>query len=179
MSYPLCEDEPIGSRHPAALPLTRPMENKTTASTTLRPLRSPVRALGAALFDTGLRVRDEYDELVLDQRDYSLRVQTAAKASGWTIRCHISVAELGFVPGSLGLFSEMAMEGYPVVGIGASRGRISCDFEWFHPVGVEWRISAERCQGLVHRVLGARSSELERRPVRNPMRFGGGYRSAA
>ena len=155
------------------------MENKITPLKTLRPLRSAVRSLGAALFDTGLRVRDEYDELVLDHRDYSLRVQATAKTSGWTIRCHISVSELGFVPGSLGLFSEMAMEGYPVVGIGASRGRIACDFEWFHPEGVEWRISAERCQGLVARVLGARSLGAERRPVRNPMRFGGGFRSAA
>ena len=155
------------------------MENKTPPLKTIRPLRSPVRSLGASLFDTGLRVRDEYDELVLDQRDYSLRVQTSTKTSGWTIRCHISVSELGFVPGSLGLFSEMAMEGYPVVGIGASRGRISCDFEWFHPEGVEWRISAERCQGLVDRVLGARSSGIESRPIRNPMQFRGGYRSAA
>lgn len=155
------------------------MENNTSHSKTIRPLCSPLRSLGAALFDTGLRVRDEYDELVLDQRDYSLRVQTLAKTSGWTIRCHISVSELGFVPGSLGLFSEMAMEGYPVVGIGASRGRISCDFEWFHPEGVEWRISADRCQGLVDRVLGARSTGPIRKPVRRVSGQGTDLRSAA
>src|SRR5471032_3589714 len=125
------------------------MENKISSTKTLRILRSPVRAFGAALFDSGLRVRDQYDELVLDQRDYSLRVQILARPCGWTIKCQISVAELGFVPGSLGLFSEMATEGYPVVWIGASRGRISCEFEWLHPEGVEWRISADRCQGLV------------------------------
>ena len=155
------------------------MENKTSPLKTIRPLRSPVRSLGAALFDTGLRVRDEYDELVLDQRDYSLRVQTLAKTSGWTIRCHISVSELGFVPGSLGLFSEMAMEGYPVVGIGASRGRISCDFEWFHRDGIDWRISAERCQGLIDRVLGARSFGSARRPVRHARGLRTDLRSAA
>jgi hypothetical protein len=155
------------------------MEDNTSPSKALRPYRSPVRALGAALFDTGLRVREEYDELILDQRDYSLRVQAPAKACGWTIRCHVSVAELGFVPGSLGLFNEMAMEGYPVVGIGACRGRISCDFEWFHPEGVDWRISAERCQGLIDRVLGARSFEPARRPVRRVPGPGTDMRSAA
>jgi len=155
------------------------MENKTSYPKLLKQLSSPVRALGAALFDIGLRVRDDYDDLVLDQRDYTLRITTSAKAGGSSIRCHISVPDLGFAPGSLGLFAEMAMDGYPVVGIGASRGRISCDFEWFHPDGVECRISAERCQGLVDRVLGARSSEIGRRSVRRPIRLGGDFRSAA
>jgi hypothetical protein len=155
------------------------MQNKISAPIASRTQRSPVRALGAALFDAGLRVRDEYDELVLDSRDYGLRIQILGKPGGWLIRCQISVAELGFVPGSLGLFSEMATEGYPVVGVGACRSRISCEFEWFHPEGVDWRISADRCQGLVDRVLGARASDSVPRPVRNPMRFRGDSRSAA
>lgn len=127
------------------------------------PVRSPVRAFGAALFDTGLRVREEYGELILSQHDFGLRIHATEKAGGWMLHCQISVAELGFVPGSLGLFSEMAMEGYPVVGVGACAGRVSCDFTWYHPQGVDWRISAERCQGLVDRVVGARVCVVERK----------------
>ena len=131
--------------------LKRPHSMKTNL-----PVRSPVTSLSVALFGTGLRVREEYDELILNQHDFSLSIHTAEKPGGTTVHCCIMVAERGFEPGSLGLFSEMAMEGYPVVGVGACAGRISCEFSWFHPDGVDWRISAERCQGLVDRVVGAR-----------------------
>ena len=120
------------------------------------PVRSPVRSLGVALFGTGLRVREEYNELTLNQPDFSLRIHMTEKAGGSTVHCCIMVAERGFESGSLRLFSEMAIEGYPVVGVGACAGRISCEFSWFHPDGVDWRISAERCQGLVDRVIGSR-----------------------
>ncbi len=120
------------------------------------PVRAPVRALGVALFDNGLRVREEYDELVLDQSDYALRIHVIERAGGSMVQCQVAVSELVLAPGSLGLFSEMALEGYPVVGVGACGGKISCEFSWFHPEGADWRISAERCVGLVDRVVGAR-----------------------
>jgi len=125
---------------------------------TVLPIRSSVHAVGAALFDTGLRVREEYDELVLNQPGFGLRVNAIEKTGGCMLHCFISVTEQGFAPGSLGLFHEMASEGYPVVGVGACSGRISCEFTWFHPEGTDWRISAERCQALVDRVVGARVS---------------------
>lgn len=155
------------------------MENTTTPAKPELPIRSPVCALGAALFDAGLRVRQEYDELTLSQRDFGLRVHATERSGGWMVHCHILVDEAGFVPGSLGLFNEMAIEGYPVVGVGASRGRISCEFNWFHPENVEWRISAERCQGLVDRVVGARASDYERGRARTPSQRGARQRMAA
>ena len=124
------------------------------------PTRFSLRALGAALFDSGLRVRDDYGELVLNQNDFGIRIHGVEMAGGCTLHCFISVAERGFMPGSLGLFEEMASEGYPVVAVGASCGRISCEFNWFHPEGADWRISAQRCEALVDRVLGARVSVL-------------------
>lgn len=136
----------------------------------LPPTRTPVRALGAALFDIGLRVREEYDELVLIKRFFVLRIHATGESGGSSIHCQVSVAELGFVPGSLGLFGEMAMEGYPVVAVGACGGRISCEFNWFHPDGVDWRISADRCQGLVDRVVGACASISDSKPVRTGVR---------
>ena len=122
----------------------------------LLPSRPTVRALGVALFDIGLRVREEYGELVLNQSDFSVRIHMSERKGGLAVNFQVSVVERGFVPGAIGLFGEMASEGYPVVGVGACRGRISCEFAWFHPDGVEPRISAERCRGLVDRVVGAR-----------------------
>ncbi len=121
-----------------------------------RPVRISLIPLGIALRDAALRVREEYGELVLDERGFGLRIRLRERAGGSELNCQVSVTELGFAPGSLGLFGEMASEGYPVVGVGACRGRISCEFAWFHPDGVEPRISAERCRGLVDRVVGAR-----------------------
>ena len=46
------------------------LDKKSSPMKLLLPVRSPVRAFGAALFDTGLRVREEYDELILNQRDF-------------------------------------------------------------------------------------------------------------
>ena len=121
-----------------------------------RPVRISLIPLDIALRDAALRVREEYGELVLDERGFGLRIRLRERAGGSELNCQVSVTELGFAPGSLGLFGEMASEGYPVVGVGACRGRISCEFAWFHPDGVEPRISAERCRGLVDRVVGAR-----------------------
>lgn len=151
-----CDYAAGGSRQYVLVPSRTTLQLNTPMKPSL-PVRSPIRALGAALFDIGLRVRDEYGELVLNQRDYGLRMHATERPGGLTLHCHISVIESGFVPGALGLFNEMALEGYPVVAVGASRGRVSCEFNWFHPEGVEWRISADRCQGLVDRVVGARA----------------------
>jgi hypothetical protein len=73
----------------------------------------------------------------------------------------------------------MAMEGYPVVGVGACGGKVCCEFTWFHPEGVDWRISAERCQGLVDRVVGARASISGSKPVHTRVRSAAAFRRAA
>jgi hypothetical protein len=99
----------------------------------LLPVRSPVRAFGAALFDTGLRVREEYDELILNQRDFELRIHATERSDGCVVHCHVSVAELGFAPGSLGLFSEMAMEGYPWSRLARAGGRSPASSPGFTP----------------------------------------------
>jgi hypothetical protein len=136
----------------------------------LPPARTPVRALGSALFDIGLHVREEYDELVLIQRFFVLRIHATGELGGSSIHCQVSVAELGLVPGSLGLFGEMATEGFPVVAVGACGGRISCEFNWFHPGSVDWRITADRCQGLVDRVVGECASISDSKPLRTGVR---------
>jgi hypothetical protein len=139
----------------------------------LLPIHSSIRALGASLFDSGLRVREDYGELVLNQSGFGLRIHSVELSAGSMLHCIISVAEQGFIPGSLGLFEEMAAEGYPVVAVGACGGRISCEFNWFHPEGADWRISAQRCQALVDRVLGARVPPAEPKAIR-----AGGRRAA-
>jgi hypothetical protein len=65
----------------------------------------------------------------------------------------------------------MAREGYPVVGVGACGGRVSCEFTWFHPAGVDWRISADRCQGLIDRVVGSRVAVSAPKPLRPARAF--------
>lgn len=116
---------------------------------------SAVRAFGAALFDHGLRVREECNELVFNQRDFELRINAAEQTHGHALRSFVSVAEERLAPGSLVLFNEISLEGYPVVAFGAGRGQVTFEFAWFHPTGADWRISAERCQGLVDRVVGS------------------------
>ena len=118
---------------------------------------SPMRALGAALFDHGLRVRADYDELLLAHRDFELRLHATEKADGCTLHCFVSIPEPRLAAGSLVLFNEIALEGYPAVAFGAGRGKVTFEFAWFHPVGADWRISADRCQGLIDRVVSALS----------------------
>jgi hypothetical protein len=127
--------------------------------------RTPVAALRAALFGCGLPVREEYDDLVLERPEIGLRVHLVESDRGWAFNLSVSVAEGTISSGAISLFSEMASEGCPVVGVGACGRRLVCEFNWFHPLGVEWRISAERCQALVDRVFGARiASGLMRQP---------------
>jgi hypothetical protein len=116
---------------------------------------SAVRSFGAALFDHGLRVREEYNELILNQRDFELRVHVSELADSNSLRCSISVPSQRIAAGTLVLFNEIALEGYPVVAFGAGQRQVTFEFAWFHPTGADWRISAERCQGLVDRVVGA------------------------
>ena len=127
---------------------------------------SPVRALGAALFDTGLRVREEYDELILNRPGFELRVLAAERAGGCGVRCFISVAEHRLAAGYGETFNAMALEGYPVVAFGAGRGQATFEFSWFHPDGADWRISGQHCQVLVDRVVGS----LITLPVPKPAR---------
>ena len=119
-----------------------------------QPVRSPVRALGAALFDTGLRVREECDELILNRSEFELRVSAVERSSGYMVRCVISIAEYRLMAGYGEIFNAMALEGYPVVAFGAGHGQVSFEFSWFHPEGADWRISGQHCQGLIDRVLG-------------------------
>src|ERR1017187_10780358 len=61
-------------------------DKKSSPMKLLLPARSPVRAFGAALFDTGLRVREEYDELILNQRDFELRIHATERSDGCAVR---------------------------------------------------------------------------------------------
>ena len=126
---------------------------------------SAVHSLGAALFDQGLRVRDEYDELILNQRNFELRVHVGDQTDGNNLRCSVSVPAQRIAAGTLVLFNEIALEGYPIVAFGAGQRQVTFEFAWFHPTGADWRISAERCQGLVDRIVGAFAASAAEQPL--------------
>lgn len=127
------------------------------------PIFSRARSLRAALSDYGLPVRDESAELVARQRDWELRVLLPGATGGNTVRCFVSVPESRLPSGALELFNMLALEGYPAVALGAGRGEVSFEFSWFHPAGADWRISAQRCQGLLERVVSSLPPARRRR----------------
>ena len=130
----------------------------------LHSVCSPACAFGSALSDLGLRVREEFDELSLVGRDFELRLHVSEQTGGSAIRCFVSITEGSLAGGAVVLFNEIALEGYPLVAIGSGRGKETFEFTWFQPEGADWRISAERCQGLIDRVTGGMA------PVSLPIR---------
>lgn len=117
----------------------------------LVPSLAPLRT---ALAYHGLPAREGFDELIHASRDCEVRLGLTYQRNGQVVRCSVSVEEARPLTSGLEIFNEMSLEGYPVVGFGAGRGRVTFDFSWVHPDGADWRISGQRVEGLMHRVVG-------------------------
>ena len=92
------------------------------------------------------------------------------------MRCFISIAEERLLTSGIELFHELAVEGHPIVSYGAGRGSVSFGFEWRHPAGADWRISAQRIELLMQRLgvaLGPKPQPVRRRVAagRKPSMF--------
>ncbi len=116
------------------------------------PLRTPLVACRSALALAGLRTREDYDELVHTGPDQEVRVALRAVRDGQQVRCLVSVDESRLPASGIEVFHELAVGGHPVVSYGAGRGSVSFGFEWLHPTGADWRISAQRVEVLLQRV---------------------------
>lgn len=129
-------------------------------------LRTPLVELRSALALLGLRTREDYDELVRHDADGEIRLSLRGQPHGQQVRCFLSVAEDRLLASGIELFHELAVEGHPVVSYGAGQGSVTFGFEWHHPTGADWRISAQRLELLVQRVavgLGPRPEPVRRR----------------
>lgn len=129
-------------------------------------LRTPLIECRSALALLGLRTREDYDELVHGDPDCEFRLSLRAARHGQQVRCLISVGEDRLLASGIELFHELSLEGHPVVSYGAGRGSVSFGFEWFHPTGADWRISAQRIELLMQRVavaLGPKPAPVRRR----------------
>lgn len=129
-------------------------------------LRTPLIELRSALALLGLRTREDYEELVRHDGDCEFRLSLSGRPHGQQIKCFISVDESRLLASGIELFHEIAVEGHPIVSYGAGRGSVSFGFEWYHPTGAEWRISAQRVELLMQRVavaLGPKPAPVRRR----------------
>lgn len=129
-------------------------------------LRTPLIECRSALALLGLRTREDYDELVHPGDDCEFRLSLGARAHGQQVKCFISVAEDRLLASGIELFHEMAVEGHPVVSYGAGHGSVSFGFEWYHPSGADWKISAQRIELLMQRLsvaLGPKPAPIRRR----------------
>lgn len=129
-------------------------------------LRTPLVECRSALALLGLRTREDYDELVHGDPDCEFRLSLAPRPHGQQVKCFISAGEERLLASGIELFHELAVEGHPVVSYGAGRGSVSFGFEWFHPTGADWRISAQRIELLLQRVaagLGPKPAPVRRR----------------
>lgn len=129
-------------------------------------LRTPLIEFRSALALRGLRTHEDYDELVHQDAEGEFRLSLRDQPHGQLVRCFISVAEDRLLAGGIELFHELAVEGHPVVSYGAGRGGVTFGFEWQHPSGADWRISAQRIELLLQRVavgLGPRPEPVRRR----------------
>lgn len=139
-------------------------------------LRTPLVEFRSALALLGLRTREDYDELVHADSDCEFRLSLRGQRHGQQIRCFINVAEERLLASGIELFHELAVEGHPVVSYGAGQGSVSFGFEWYHPTGADWRISAQRIELLMQRVavaLGPKPAPIRRRAAagRRPSMF--------
>jgi hypothetical protein len=145
------------------------------AMTTLT-LRTPLIECRSALALLGLRTREDYDELVHADPDCEFRLTLRDQRHGQQIRCLISVSEERLLASGIELFHELSVEGHPIVSYGAGRGSVSFGFEWHHPAGADWKISAQRVELLLQRVavgIGPRPAPVRRRVAarRKPSMF--------
>jgi hypothetical protein len=133
-------------------------------------LRTPLIQFRSALSLLGLRTREDYDELTHTDGDCEFRLSLRGQPHGQQVRCFLSVAEERLLTGGISLFHEIAVEGYPIVSYGAGRGQVTFGFEWHHPSGAEWEISAQRLELLLQRVTVALGPRIE--PVRRRLPAG-------
>jgi hypothetical protein len=134
-------------------------------------LRTPLVECRSALSLLGLRTREDYEELVHGTvADGEFRLSLRPARHGQQIRCFISVTEERLLASGIELFHELAVEGHPIVSYGAGQGSVSFGFEWFHPTGADWRISAQRIELLMQRVSVGLGPKLE--PVRRRLPAG-------
>ncbi len=129
-------------------------------------LRTPLVELRSALALVGLRTREDYDELVRHDADGEIRLSLRGQPHGQQVRCFLSVAEDRLLASGIELFHELAVEGHPVVSYGAGQGSVTFGFEWHHPAGADWQITAQRIELLMQRVvvgLGPRPEPVRRR----------------
>lgn len=129
-------------------------------------LRTPLIECRSALSLLGLRTREDYDELVHADTECEFRLSLRSARHGQQIRCFISVSEERLLASGIELFHELSVEGHPIVSYGAGQGSVSFGFEWFHPTGADWRISAQRIELLMQRVamaLGPKPAPIRRR----------------
>lgn len=127
------------------------------------------RSLGqlrTALAFHGLRSREVFDELLHSSRDAEIRLTLGEQKNGQVIRCFISLDESRLLTSGLELFNELSLEGYPVVSFGAGRSQATFEFHWVHPDGADWRISGQRVEGLLQRLLCALGERPAPRPTR-------------
>ena len=129
-------------------------------------LRTPLIECRSALALLGFRTREDYDELVHTSDDGEVRLSLRGQRHGQQVRCLVSVPEERLLKSGIELFHEIAVEGHPIVSFGAGRGSVSFGFEWFHPAGADWRISAQRVELILQRVtaeLGPKPAPVRRR----------------
>lgn len=129
-------------------------------------LRSPLIECRSALAITGLRTFTDYDELVHVGGDCEFRLSLGGKPHGQQVKCFISVSETRLLTSGIELFHEMAVEGHPAVSYGAGSGSVTFGFEWYHPSGADWKISAQRIELLMQRLtvaLGPKPVPVRRR----------------
>lgn len=129
-------------------------------------LRTPLIQFRSALAVLGLRTREDYDELVHADGDCEFRLSLLGQPHGQMIRCFLSVSETRLLTSGIELFHEIAVEGHPVVSYGAGQGSVTFGFEWYHPTGADWGISAQRLELLMQRVtvaLGPKPEAVRRR----------------
>lgn len=129
-------------------------------------LRTPLIECRSALSLLGLRTQEDFDELVHAGGDCEFRLALTGKPHGQQVKCLLSVAESRLLASGIELFHELAVEGHPVVSYGAGHGSVSFGFEWFHPAGADWKISAQRIELLMQRLavaLGPKPAPVRRR----------------
>lgn len=118
-------------------------------------LRTPLVQCRSALALAGLRTREDYEELVHSGPDQEIRLTLREGREGQQVRCLFSFEEQRLPASGVEIFHELAVEGHPVVSYGAGRGSVSFGFEWLHPRGADWRISAQRVDVLRQRLAAS------------------------
>lgn len=147
--------------------------NARTMKPLLLNLRTPVVELRCALARHGRRTEEDFDQLVLTTPDCHGRISVAPQADGHRVRCMLNVEESRLITSGLELFNRLTLEGHPLAAYGAGRGEASFEFEWQHPRGADWRVSAQRVEilmGLLTEQLCAKPAVYRPRRKVSPLR---------